>query len=60
MPETPTNSSGIATLTFQPTLRLAIRGGNAVQIFLRVRKPGDSVLAGVSSRRLIQVRIVPG
>ena len=60
MPETATNSSGVATLTFRPTLRLAIRGGTAVQIFLRVRKPGDSVLAGVSSRRLIQVRIVPG
>ena len=29
-------------------------------IFLRVRKPGDSVLAGVSSQRLVQVRIVPG
>ena len=60
MPETLTNANGIATLTFRPTLRLAIRGNSAVQIFLRVRKPGDSVLAGVSSRRLVQVRIVPG
>lgn len=60
MPETATDSNGIATLTFRPTFRLAIRAGNAVQIFLRVRKPGDNVLAGVSSRRLIQVRIVPG
>lgn len=60
MPETATGSNGIATLQFRPTARLAIRGGTAVQIFLRVRKPGDNVLAGVSSRRLVQVRIVPG
>lgn len=60
MPETATDSGGIATLQFRPTARLAIRSRTAVQIFLRVRKPGDSVLAGVSSRRLVQVRIVPG
>ncbi|MDQ3067650.1 MAG: hypothetical protein M3R12_10950 [Actinomycetota bacterium] len=60
MPETATNSNGIATLTFRPTARLAIQGNTAVQIFLRARKPGDNVLAGVSSRRLVQIRIVPG
>ena len=60
MPETATNASGIATLSFQPTVRLPIRGGNAVQFFLRARKAGDNVLAGVSSRRLVQVRIIPG
>lgn len=60
MPETPTDTSGIATLTFRPTARLAIQRGTAVQFFLRARKPGDDVLAGVSSRRLVQVRITPG
>ena len=60
MPETATDSSGIATLTFRPTARLAIQGGTAVQFFLRARKPDDNVLAGVSSRRLVQVRIIPG
>ena len=59
MPEVATNSSGIATLTFRPTARLALQRGTAVQIFLRVRKPGENPLAGVSSRRLIQIRIAP-
>lgn len=59
MPEVTTNSSGIATLTFRPTARLALQRGTAVQIFLRVRKPGENPLAGVSSRRLIQIRIAP-
>jgi len=60
MPETPSGSNGIATLQFRPTARLELRSGTAVQVFLRVRKPGDNVLAGVSSRRLVQVRIIPG
>lgn len=58
MPEVATGSNGVATLQFRPTARLALRRG-AVQIFLRVRKPGDDVLAGVSSRRLIQITIRP-
>ena len=56
-PETTTNSSGVATITVRPTARLALIRGNAVQFFLRARKPGDNVLAGVSSRRLVQIPI---
>jgi hypothetical protein len=59
-PETATDSNGIVTLTVQANARLELRSGTAVQFFLRARKPGDNLLAGVSTRRLVQVRIIPG
>ena len=58
-PETATGSNGIVTLTVQANSRLELRRGTAVQFFLRARKPGDDILAGVSSRRLVQVPIQP-
>lgn len=60
MPETATDANGIATLRFRATTRLPIRRNTAVQFFLRARKPGENVLAGVSTRRLVQVRVLPG
>lgn len=59
-PETATDSNGIATITFRPTIRLPIVRNTALQFFLRARKAGENVLAGVSTRRLVQVRVVPG
>ena len=59
MPEVASDGNGIATLQFRPTFRLALRRGSAVQIFLRIRKPGENLLAGISSRRLIQISIQP-
>ena len=59
MPEVATDSNGIATLRFRATTRLPIRRNTALQIFLRARKPGENPLAGVSTRRLVQVRIAP-
>jgi len=51
-----TTMDGWATLRMTPKAGFPIRTGHSVQFFIRVRKPGDSLLAGVSSRRLVQVR----
>jgi hypothetical protein len=59
-PETLTDGNGVATVTFRPTVRLPLQPQTALQVFLRARKPGENVLAGVSTRRLVQVRIAPG
>jgi hypothetical protein len=54
-PEQVTNQSGFATLTMSPRATFPLRHGYHVQFFLRTRKEGDSLLSGVSSRRLAQV-----
>lgn len=54
-PEAVTGADGWATITFRPTTALPRRG--AVVFFVRARKPGDSLLAGVSTRRLVQVTV---
>lgn len=59
MPETQTDANGVATVQFRATARLPIVRSSAVQFFLRARKAGENALAGVSTRRLVQVRIVP-
>jgi hypothetical protein len=59
MPEVATDANGIATVRFRATARLPIVRNTAVQFFLRARKPGENPLAGVSTRRLVQIRIVP-
>jgi hypothetical protein len=55
-PETPTDGAGWATIILQPTAQLPLRRG-ALLVFVRARKPGDSLLAGVSARRLVQERV---
>ena len=54
-PEQVTNQSGYATLTTFPRSTFPLKRGYHVQFFLRTRKDGDSLLAGISSRRLAQV-----
>jgi hypothetical protein len=53
-----TAMDGWAVLRMTPKASFPLRTGYAVQFFLRARKPGGSLLAGVSTRRLVQVRTV--
>ena len=61
-PEQATGNDGSTTFVITPErdLRLFFRPGYSLQFFIRARKPGDNPLAGVSSRRLVQVRLAPG
>jgi len=54
-PEQVTNQSGYTTLTTFPRRAFPLKPGFHVQFFLRTRKEGESLLTGVSSRRLAQV-----
>ena len=58
-PEATTDGTGWASITMQPTSTMPLNHGNALVIFVRARKPGDDLLAGVSTRRLVQVGIRP-
>lgn len=55
-PEQPTQVDGTVTLRFFPRASFPLRTGYNVQFFVRARKLGENVLAGVSTRRLVQVR----
>ena len=55
--EQQTGTDGWASFQVQPTGRLPLVNGGALVVFVRARKPGDNVLAGVSTRRLVQVRL---
>ena len=55
--EVSTDSTGWATIVFSIKPTFELRRGNLVVVFVRARKPGDSVLAGVSTRRLVSVRV---
>jgi len=56
-PEVATDAQGWATIQMTPTQRLALTPGTAVQMFVRARKPGGDLLAGISTRRLVQIGI---
>jgi hypothetical protein len=52
-PEQQSDSTGWATIQIRPTQNMPLRRGDLV-MFVRARKPGDNLLAGVSTRRLVQ------
>ncbi len=56
-PEVATDGSGWATITMRPTSALPLHRGGSLVIFVRGRKPGENLLAGVSTRRLVQVGV---
>jgi hypothetical protein len=58
-PETATRQDGWVTLQVTPKSSFPLNG-KAVQFFARARKPNEDVLAGVSTRRLVQVRTARG
>lgn len=55
-PEVQTDGTGWAAIQLVPTSKLPLRPGSLV-MFVRARKAGDDLLAGVSGRRLVQIRI---
>lgn len=56
-PEARTGTDGWVTIGFRVLPTFSLRSGNLVVIFVRARKPGDNLLAGVSTRRLVAVRV---
>jgi len=55
-PEAATGTDGWVTYRTFPRRAFPLRNGYFVQFFVRARKADDNVLAGVSTRRLVQLR----
>jgi hypothetical protein len=57
--EVKTGTDGIANLTLIPTRKLPLQKGATLVMFVRARVAGDKLIAGVSTRRLVNLRVVP-
>jgi hypothetical protein len=55
--EVETDEEGWATFTLVPTAKVRFRNGGSVVLFVRARKAGENPLAGVSTRRLVRLRL---
>lgn len=58
-PEARTGSDGTAMLTLIPTHKLPLQKGATLVMFVRARVAGDRLIAGASTRRLVNLRVVP-
>lgn len=58
--EQQTVEDGWATFTVAAQADFPLRPGYSVQFFARARKEGENALAGVSTRRLVQVATARG
>jgi hypothetical protein len=56
-PEAKTDVNGWAQIQFTPTRRMTLRNGHFIVMFVRARKDGGDLLAGITTRRLVQVRV---
>ncbi|MEP6976558.1 MAG: hypothetical protein ABI948_00740 [Thermoleophilia bacterium] len=54
--EVTTGRDGWASVTLRPTTKLQLRRGS-LYLFVRARKPGENLLAGVSTRQLVRVPV---
>lgn len=56
--ETPTGANGFASMTFQTLAGFPLNvRQRSVQIFVRARKPGESLLTGIAARRLFAIPV---
>lgn len=57
IPEGVTDANGWASFEFRPTRKFPIIRGGALVVFVRARTPKGDVLAGASTRRLVQLNV---
>jgi hypothetical protein len=58
-PEARTDQTGWATVAYVPMRALPLKNGARLTIFARARKPGGSLLGGISTRRLVSLAVHP-
>lgn len=57
--EARTNEQGVVVFNLKPTKLLPLRRGARLTVFTRARKAGEPINGGVSTRRLVSVRLAP-